>query len=298
MPEQIARVGGIDIAYETFGDDSDPALLLIMGLGTQMLGWDARFCRLLAERGFHIVRFDNRDVGRSSHIEGAPAPRPLAALRGDLSSAGYTLSDMAGDGVGLLDHLGIERAHLVGASMGGMIAQTITIERPERVLSLTSLYSTTGEQDKGQPRDEALPVLLRPAPAGREEYADYVIEIVRVIGSPAYPPDEEHVREYARLAFDRAAPDPRGVGRQLMAILASGDRTARLRELDVPAVVIHGEDDPLITISGGEATAAAIPGAEFIRVPGMGHDLPPELWPRLADAIEAVAARAGARAPS
>jgi pimeloyl-ACP methyl ester carboxylesterase len=291
VEELTARANGIEIVYQAFGDPADPTLLLIMGLGVQMLGWDEELCELLVERGFHVVRFDNRDVGRSTQISDGPPVNVLAALAGDLGSVSYTLSDMAGDTVGLLDHLGVERTHLVGASQGGMIAQTLAIERPERVLSLTSIMSMTGNPAVGQPHPEALPALLTRPPEGREGFVDFVVRAWGVIGSPGFDADTEALRERARLSYDRGI-HPDGTARQLIAVLASGDRTEALRRLEMPTLVIHGTDDPLIDVSGGKATAAAIPGAELVLIEGMGHDLPRALWPRFVDLIVANAERA------
>jgi pimeloyl-ACP methyl ester carboxylesterase len=291
VEELTAPANGIEIVYQAFGDPADPTMLLIMGLATQMLAWDEGLCELLAARGFHVVRFDNRDVGRSSKIEGGPRPNLMAALGGDLSSASYTLSDMAADSAGLLDHLGVEAAHVVGASQGGMIAQTLAIERPERVLSLTSIMSTTGDPAVGQPHPEALPALLTRAPADREGYVEFVLRTWAVIGSPGFDVDEDALRKLAGASHDRGI-HPAGTARQLLAILASGDRTAALRTLALPTVVIHGSDDALIDVSGGKATAAAIPGAELVQIDGMGHDLPRALWPRFVDVIVANVERA------
>jgi pimeloyl-ACP methyl ester carboxylesterase len=288
----MAPANGIEIAYEEFGDRSDPTMLLIMGLGVQMLGWDEELCLMLAARGFRVVRFDNRDAGRSTRIDAGPRANVLAAVAGDLRSASYKLEDMADDCAGLLDHLGVQAAHLVGASQGGMIAQTLAIRRPERVLSLTSIMSTTGNMRVGQPHPEALPALLNRPPANREGFEDFVVRAWRVIGSPGFDPNEDALRARARASYDRGI-HPDGTARQLLAILASGDRTSSLAELDLPTLVIHGTDDPLIDVSGGEATAAAIPGAELVLIDGMGHDLPRELWPRFVDLIVANAARAG-----
>jgi pimeloyl-ACP methyl ester carboxylesterase len=291
VEELTAPANGIQLAYQTFGDPADPAVLMIMGLGVQMLGWDAELCELLAGRGLHVVRFDNRDVGRSTKITGGPPANVLAAVAGDFSSASYTLDDMAEDCAGLLDHLEIERAHLAGASQGGMIAQTLAIRRPERVLSLTSIMSTTGDPSVGQPHPEALPALLTPSPRDREEFVEYVVRAWRVIGSPGFDADEDALRLLASASYDRGI-HPEGTARQLLAILASGDRTDALRRLGVPTTVIHGTDDPLIDVSGGKATAEAIPGAELVLIEGMGHDLPRALWPRFVDLIVANAGRA------
>jgi pimeloyl-ACP methyl ester carboxylesterase len=282
---QRAQVGGgIEIAYERFGDPADPPLLLIMGLATQMLGWPDEFCAGLAERGLSVIRFDNRDIGLSTHLHDAPPPDIGAAMMGDTSSASYTLSDMAGDVTGLLDALGIDSAHVVGASMGGMIAQTLAIEHPARVRTLTSIMSTTGDPSVGGASEEALGVLLAPPAADRTAAIERTLATYRVIGSPAYELDEPALRERAGLAFDRAH-DPAGVARQLVAILASGDRTPRLRTLRLPVLILHGAEDPLVPVTGGRATAAAIPGAELVEFDGMGHDLPRALWPAITDRI-------------
>jgi pimeloyl-ACP methyl ester carboxylesterase len=286
MPEGMAPANGIEIAYEEFGDRSDPTVLLIMGLGVQMLGWDEELCLMLAARGFRVVRFDNRDVGHSMRFEGGPSANVIAALAGDLSSVIYRLEDMADDCAGLLDHLGVSAAHLVGASQGGMIGQTLAIRHPERVLSLTSIMSTTGDPSVGQPHPEAIPSLLQRPPADRDGFEDYVVRAWGVIGSPGFDADEEAMRARARASWDRGI-HPAGTARQLLAILASGDRTEALAGLDLPALVIHGADDPLVDVSGGEATAAAIPDAELVLIAGMGHDLPRELWPRFVDLIVA-----------
>jgi len=292
--ESAASVNGIEIAYETFGDPADETALLIMGLGVQMLGWDEEFCRMLAGRGFHVVRFDNRDVGHSTKIEGGPQPNLAAALAGDGSSASYLLEDMADDCVGLLDELGVEASHLVGASQGGMIAQTVAVRHPERVLSLVSVMSTTGASEVGQPHPEALPALLTRPPADREGFVDFVVGAWKVIGSPAFEADEEALRARAGASYDRGI-FPDGTARQLLAILASGDRTEALRGLDVPTTVVHGASDVLIDVSGGKATAAAIPEARLEVIDGMGHDLPRPLWERLVDSIVETAERARAR---
>jgi pimeloyl-ACP methyl ester carboxylesterase len=279
-----AQTNGIELEYETFGDPSDPAILLVMGLGIQLLGWDERFCKMLTERGYFVIRYDNRDVGLSTHLDDAPVPDMLALFAGDTSSASYTIEDMAADAVGLLDVLEIEAAHVVGVSMGGMIAQAVAIEHPERVLSLTSIMSTTGDRAVGQPSEAALPALISPAPGDREGYIEYQFGLFKLIGSPAYPPDEEELRALIGALYDRAY-YPVGFMRQLAGILASPDRTDGLGSVRVPTLVIHGEEDPLIQPSGGEATANAVPGAKLVKIPGMGHDLPHQLWPMFVDAI-------------
>jgi pimeloyl-ACP methyl ester carboxylesterase len=292
--ESTASVNGVEIAYEAFGDPADPTMLLIMGLGVQMLGWDEELCRMLAGRGSRVVRFDNRDVGHSTKVEGGPRPDVMAAVAGDVSSASYTLDDMADDCVGLLDELGVEAAHLVGASQGGMIGQTVAIRHPRRVLSLTSIMSTTGDPAVGQPHPEAIPALLTRPPADRDGFVEFVVGAWKVIGSPGFDVDEGALRARAGASYDRGI-FPDGTGRQLVAILASGDRTEALRSLDVPTRVIHGTDDVLIDVSGGRATAAAVPGARLELIEGMGHDLPRPLWPRLVDLIVENAERAAAR---
>jgi pimeloyl-ACP methyl ester carboxylesterase len=285
--------GGIDIAFERFGDPGAPPVLLIMGLGTQMLGWPDGFCDTLADHGMHVIRFDNRDIGLSTHIADGPAPDVGAALTGDLSSASYKLSDMAGDTVGLLDALELPSAHVVGASMGGMIAQTVAIEHPARVRSLTSIMSTTGDPSVGQATRPAMAALLSPPAASREQAIERTLAIVRVIGSQGFELDEAEIRRRTGLAYDRSN-DPVGVARQLVAIAASGDRTAALRGVSVPTLVVHGADDPLVDVSGGQATARAIAGAELAVFGGMGHDLPRGLWAELAGRIGELVRRAEA----
>lgn len=293
MREQIARLDGIEVAYETFGEPGRPLMVLVMGIGVQMLGWDEEFCEMLAGRGFRVVRFDNRDVGRSSKIEGGPRPDLAAAALGDTSSASYTLAAMAGDVAGLIERLGAEAAHVVGVSMGGMIAQEVAVHYPERVLSLTSMMASTGERTVGQPRPEALAVLFTPQPQGREVFVEHAVRIWRVLRSPGFPPDEERIRQRAAASYDRCF-YPEGFARQLLAVLASGNRTESLPTIRAPTLVIHGRDDPLIDVSGGEATARAIPNAELLIIPGLGHDLPRAVWPQLVDAITDHAARATA----
>jgi pimeloyl-ACP methyl ester carboxylesterase len=293
---EVARgVGpaGIDIAFERFGDPQARPVLLIMGLGTQMLGWPDGFCRIMVDRGAQVIRFDNRDIGLSTHITDAPAPDVSAALTGDLSSASYKLSDMAGDTVGLLDALELQSAHVVGASMGGMIAQTVAIEYPDRIRSLTSIMSTTGDPSVGQPTGPALAALLSPPATSREQAIERTLAIVRVIGSPGFELDEAEIRRRTGLAYDRSN-DPVGVARQLVAIAASGDRTAALSAVSVPTLVVHGADDPLVDVSGGRATARAIAGAELAVLEGMGHDLPRGLWVEIAGRIGALVERADA----
>jgi pimeloyl-ACP methyl ester carboxylesterase len=294
MSVEIARGVGpaeLDIAYERFGDANRPPVLLLMGLGTQMLGWPDGFCDALTAHGLHVIRSDNRDIGLSRHLTDAPAPDLAAIFRGDTTSASYTLSDMAGDTVGLLDALGLDSTHLVGASMGGMIAQTVAIEHPDRVRSLTSIMSTTGDPSVGQSTREAIVALLSPPAATRAEAIERTVSILRVIGSPGFELDEADVRWRTGVAYDRGH-DPAGVARQFAAIAASGDRTAALRKVSVPTLVLHGADDPLVNVSGGRATARAIPGAELVEFAGMGHHLPRALWGEIARHIGEHVARA------
>lgn len=282
-----AQVGpaGIDIAYERLGDPDAPAVLLIMGLAAQMIHWPDGFCQALVDTGLQVIRFDNRDAGRSTHLHDAPPPDLPAALAGDFSSASYTLSDMAADAVALLDFLGIQRAHIVGASMGGQIAQTLAIEHPQRARSLTSMMSTTGNPLVGQPAPETLRELFggKP-PVTREDVIQRMIEAVRIVGSPEYPADDAEIAERAACAYDRGY-DAMGTARQAVATVASGDRTGRLQHLSVPALVIHGLADRMCDPSGGRATAAAIPGADLVLIEGLGHGLPPGLRLQLAARI-------------
>jgi pimeloyl-ACP methyl ester carboxylesterase len=295
MSEQFADVGPVTLCYETFGDPSDPALLLIMGLGTQMIAWRDEFCRSLAERGFFVIRYDNRDVGLSSKIEGGPQPDVMRLIAGDFSSASYRLDDMADDAAGLLDALDIDKAHVVGVSMGGMIGQTLAIRHPNRVLSLTSIMSTTGDPAVGQPRQDVMMALVTPAPEDRDGFVEFQANFFRLVGSPDYPMPDEELRALIGRSYDRMH-YPAGFMRQLTGVLASGDRTAALANVTAPTLVIHGEADPLIQPDGGEATAKAIPGAKLVKIPGMGHDFPPQLWQRFVDEIVANAERAAAPA--
>jgi pimeloyl-ACP methyl ester carboxylesterase len=293
--ERLAPCNGIEIAYQEVGDPDGDPLLLVMGLGTQMLAWDEEFCGLLAERGFRVVRFDNRDIGHSTMVEGAGVPKRADLFLGRRSTAPYLLSDMAADTIGLMDQLGIESAHVVGASMGGMIGQTLAIEHPDRVRSLVSIMSTTGSRWVGTPTLKAFGLMLAEAPCDRDGYVERVVKTFKVVGSPAYPMDEPRLREMAGRMYDRSH-NPRGILRQMHAITASGDRTPALRKLRLPVTVIHGTRDPLVRPSGGRATARAIPNARLRIVEGMGHDLPREIWPIFIDEIADNAARAGRRA--
>jgi pimeloyl-ACP methyl ester carboxylesterase len=291
--ERFCDVGrGITLCYGTFGDPADPPVLLVMGLATQMIAWHEDFCDQLAGRGFHVVRFDNRDIGRSTHMD-FPPPSTREVVRRRVRPDQYDLSDMADDARGLLRELGIEPAHVVGASMGGMIGQMLAAEHPEAVRSLTSIMSSTGNRWRGQPSLSIYKYLLRRPPTDREGYIERAAEIFGVIGSTGFPRDESYIRERAAHSFDRGH-DVRGGGRQLGAIVASGDRSRKLGEITVPTLVIHGTEDKMIRPSGGRATARAIPGARLLMVEGMGHDLPRAAWPRLMDAIADHARRADA----
>ena len=291
-----APSNGLTLFYESFGNETDPALLLVMGLGAQMLLWEESFCQKLAAGGFRVIRYDNRDVGLSSKIEGGPTPDIGKAMMGDSSSAAYTLWDMADDAVGLLDSLGIEKAHIVGASMGGMIVQAMAIKHPARILSMTSIMSTTGNPAVGQATPEAMGALLSPPPTNREEAIASGVSTWKIIGG-TFPFDEAHVAERTGAMYDRAF-YPIGISRQLLAIMATGDRTEALKQVNIPTLVVHGEVDPLVTPSGGKATAEAIPGAELLMVPGMGHDIPAQVEDQVVAAIVANTRKAAATAPA
>jgi pimeloyl-ACP methyl ester carboxylesterase len=294
--EQLAPTNGIELCYQEMGDPDGEPLLLVMGLATQMIAWDEEFCAMLAERGFRVVRFDNRDIGRSTKLREAGVPNMLEMMVGR-GKPPYRLRDMAADTVGLMDHLGIDSAHLVGASMGGMIAQSVAIEHPERARSLVSIMSTTGSRRVGHPSYRTFGVLLGKRPREREAMIERVVKTFKVIGSPGYPFEEERVRELAARSYDRGH-SAAGIARQLHAITASGDRTPGLRELDVPTVVIHGKSDVLVNPSGGRATAKAIPSARLKIVDGMGHDMPRALWPTFVEEIAGNAARAPKSEPA
>jgi pimeloyl-ACP methyl ester carboxylesterase len=295
LNEQFAQIRpDVELCYETFGDPSDPTILLVMGLATQMIAWDEAFCAMLVERGFHVVRYDNRDVGRSSRMKGKPPTLKEIVLRSK-SGAAYSLSDLAGDAVLLLDHLGIGQAHVAGASMGGMIAQTIAIEHPDRVLSLCSIMSNVGARLSGQPALAIYPLMLRRPPKERDAYVEHVVRLYGEIGSKGFPVDEDRLRAHAGQAFDRGV-SAAGNGRQLGAILTAPDRTKALAGVKVPTVVIHGTGDRLVRPSGGKATAKAIPGAKLVLIDGMGHDLPRGAWEKIVESIVANARSAAAPA--
>ena len=297
VDEKASKVGpaGIDIAYQRLGNPDAPVVLLIMGIAAQSIHWPDAFCHAFVEGGLQVIRFDNRDSGLSTHLTDAPPPDLPAALAGDLSSVSYTLSDMAADAVGLLDALGFGKAHVVGASMGGAIAQTMAIEHPDRVRSLTSMMSTTGNMSVGQPSPDVLrEVFAGPRATTRDEVIQQTLRAFRAVGSPGYPTDEKEVAARAGSAYDRSH-DPIGVARQAVASVASGDRTERLRHLEVPTLVIHGLADRMCDVSGGRATAEAIPGAELVLIEGMGHGLPPGLRSQLAGRIAEFVWRAEGR---
>jgi pimeloyl-ACP methyl ester carboxylesterase len=285
-----APANGIDIFYDEIGDPKAPALLLIMGLATQMIGWPEAFCGRLADRGFRVIRFDNRDIGLSTKIENAPkvdvAAAFMRALAGKPVEAPYTLDDMANDAVGLLDALGIAKAHLVGASMGGMIAQTVAAKYPGRTRSLTSIMSSSGDPKlpQGKPAAMASLTATRPPHSDREASIRFGMDIYRVIGSPGYPTPEPELRAKIERAFDRSY-YPAGVARQFIAIMASGSRVDLLKTLELPTLVLHGADDPLVPVEAGKDTARHVPGAILKIIPGWGHDIPTELIPTLVEAI-------------
>ena len=295
---QIARANGIDICYEIFGDPKAQPMLLIMGLGAQMVLWDDDFCEQLAARSFRVIRFDNRDIGQSSKLSGGTRLSPLELLKLRFLkipvAAPYKLTDMARDTTGLMDVLGIRSAHLVGASMGGMIAQEIAISDAERVRSLTSIMSTTGNPKVPPPTREAAALLMAPPPATKEEYLVRFAQTWKLLRVGSFPEDEARDRDRAERIYARGL-NPAGVGRQLRAILASGNRKERLRQVKAPTLVIHGTVDPLVRPEGGKDTAASIPGAKLLMIEGMGHAIPVPMWPRIIDAIATHAKGAAAK---
>ncbi len=294
MPEtQYAAANGLKIAYETFGSPSDAPLLMVMGLGTQMIAWPDELCQQIADRGFYVIRFDNRDAGLSTHLDDLPTP-----TRADLllrRRPPYKVSDMARDALGLMDALGIGSAHVVGASMGGYIAQALAGLYPSRVRSLTLIMTSTGGRTVGHPSPQlAARLIKRREVRNREQAQDLAAETFRLIGSKGFEFDETRIRDLAGRSYDRST-DRRGYFRQLWASVAQPNRTRFLRQIRVPTLVMHGMNDPLVNVSGGVALAKAIPHAQFIGFAGMGHDLPRALWQRFADEICAVAERAAER---
>lgn len=291
QPVSYAAANGLEIAYETFGDPANPPLVLVMGLAVQMLGWPDEFCRSLADSGYYVVRFDNRDVGLSTHLDHLPPGSLREVVAGH---APYSIVDMADDLAGLLDALHLSSVHLAGASMGGFIAQTLAIRRPKLVRSLTLIMTSTGSRRVGQPSPRVMRVVLRRrSAADREAAVSATVDTFRAIGSPGYPFEEARIRDGAARSYDRAF-DPDGQRRQLAAAVTQHNRTHELAGLRVPTVVVHGLDDPLVASSGGLALAKAIPHAKFVGFPGMGHDLPRELWPEIEAEITRIAQRADA----
>ncbi len=286
--ERMIASNGVSLCCDTFGDPQNPALVLIMGLGAQMIIWDADFCTALAERGLHVVRFDNRDIGKSTHLTALGVPNTMALMAkaaiGFKPKVPYTLRDMALDTVGLIDALGLPRAHVAGASMGGGIAQEMAIHMPERLLSLTSIMSSTGDPGLPPPTADALKILLSSPPKDRDAYLAHHAKVLQTLRGPHFAEDVITDRERAMRNFERGL-NPPGVSRQLAAIIASGNRTPALTRVKTPTLVIHGDADPLIRVAGGRATANAITGAKLEIIPGMGHTLPRPTWPRIIDAI-------------
>ncbi len=282
---------GLELEYETFGDPAHDPMVLVMGFAQQLIDWDPRFCQRLAMRGFYVVRFDNRDVGLSSKLESAPRPKVGAILAGDLSTVAYSIDDMADDTAGLITALGFRTAHVVGVSMGGMIAQSLSIRYLNLVKSLASIMSTTGDPRVGQASPEIIPIVMKAPPADRQANIEQAVLVWRTLASPGFPFDEAGIRARSALAYDRCY-YPLGNARQAAAILSQRDRTEPLRAMRAPAVVIHGKADRLIHYSGGEATARAIADAKLVLVEGMGHDLAEGVWPLLIDEITQNAERA------
>lgn len=288
---QHVTVGQIELAYTTAGRATHPPVVLISGLGGQLIAWEDDFCLALVERDLHVIRFDNRDAGLSTHLPSQTDHSLDAGATGELPPPAYALADLAADTAGLIDALGLDAAHVVGVSMGGMIAQLVAITHPDRVRSLTSIMSTTGDPSVGEASDEAQALLLTPRAPTREAVMEGSVLAARVLGSPGYPTPDAELRDRAGRAFDRAF-HPEGYVRQLMACVTAPDRTDQLRQLNVPTLVIHGTDDQLIGVSGGRATAAAVPDAELVVIDGMGHDLPRQLWPVVIDRIVELVERA------
>lgn len=283
---------GIELCYQTFGSPDDDPLLLVMGLGGPMTWWDVDFCERLARAGFFVIRYDNRDAGRSTKVRARVGRTQLVrAFTTGRARAPYTLDDLAGDGLALLDHLGIAAAHVVGVSMGGMIVQTMAVMAPGRVLSMSSIMSTTGRRTVGWQSPQLLPMLVAPRKPGREAYVQSSSAMWKVIGSPGFPTDADTRRRRAEETFDRGF-DASGVMRQMLAIVTQPNRTVALRSLGIPALVIHGLADKMVHVSGGRATASAVPGTELLLIEGMGHDVPEQLFDTFVEAIRRTADRA------
>jgi pimeloyl-ACP methyl ester carboxylesterase len=278
--EKIAKAGDVELAYDTFGNPSSPPMLLIMGLGAQMIRWDDAFCQAIAAQGRWVIRFDNRDVGLSTKCDEAGVPDVISLIQGQKVDVPYTLKEMAHDAVGLLDSLGIQAVDVVGVSMGGMIAQTMAIHYPERVRTLTSIMSSTGNPDLPQSTPEAMEVLIAPPVSNRNDYVTSQLKAAKVLHGPTYPLNEEYVRNYAERSYDRCY-DPTGFARQLGAILGSGSRNEALRNVKIPTLVIHGDADPLVPVAGGKDTAKSIPNAKLVIIEGMGHSFPTEMVPKI-----------------
>ncbi len=282
--EKTTKVGNIELVYDTFGDSSTPPMLLIMGLGAQMIRWDEAFCQALAAQGRWVIRFDNRDVGLSTKLDEAGVPNVMALVQGQTVEVPYKLKDMADDAVGLLDSLGIKAADVVGVSMGGMIAQTLAIHYPDRVRTLTSIMSSTGNPSLPQPTPEAMSVLLTPPVSNRSEYINNSVEAAKVLHGPKYALNEEYVRNYSERSYDRCYHPP-GFARQLGAILTSGSRHEALENVKIPTLVIHGDGDPLVPVDGGKDTAKSIPKSKLVIIEGMGHSFPFEVVPQILQEI-------------
>ena len=282
--EKTVKVGDVEIVYDTFGDPSAQPMLLVMGLGAQMIRWDEAFCKALAAQGRWVIRFDNRDVGLSSKFDEAGVPDVMSLIQRQAVEVPYKLKDMASDAVGLLDVLGVKEADVVGVSMGGMIVQTMAIHYPDRVRTLTSIMSSTGNPDLPQPTPDAMAVLLTPPVSSKDEYIENAMKSARVLHGPHYPLDEDYVRNYSEISYDRCY-NPSGVTRQLGAVLASGNRNKELANVNIPTLVIHGDADPLVPVEGGKDTAKSIPDAELLIIKGMGHSFPVEVVPQIVGAI-------------
>jgi pimeloyl-ACP methyl ester carboxylesterase len=278
--EKMAKVGDVELAYDTFGNPSSPPMLLIMGLGAQMIRWDDAFCQAIAAQGRWVIRFDNRDVGLSSKCDESGVPDVMSLIQGQKVDVPYSLKVMADDAVGLLDSLGIKSADIVGVSMGGMIAQTMAIHYPDRVRTLTSIMSSTGNPDLPQSTPEAMEVLLAPPVSNRNDYVSSQLKAAKVLHGPTYPLNEEYVRNYAERSYDRCY-DPTGVTRQLAAILGSGNRNEALANVKIPTLVIHGDADPLVPVAAGKDTAKSIPDSKLVIIEGMGHSFPTEMVPKI-----------------
>jgi len=285
-----ADANGIQVEYDTFGKSSHPALLLIIGLGCQLIHWQDEFCQQIADSGFYVIRYDNRDSGLSTKFEGLGSEeimeRIMALFAGQKVSVPYEIEDMSSDAVGLLDEMNIEKAHICGMSMGGFIAQTFAVNNPSRAISLTSIYSHCGKGSKFLPSQEAMEALMKPVPQDRDGAIEYTVDFWRLVYGSGLPFDEEFHKRIAAQAFDRSF-CPEGTGRQYLAIMVQKDRTDELGKLKIPSLVIHGDDDPLVPLAGGKATSEAIPGAELMVVKGMGHVIPNlnAYWGDIKDAI-------------